>query len=325
MFWGLVVQPNKKYSKTVSTAFHVSQAVLDVNSTPGDGDVQLILKSDKVDYILCTLNKGERVQMPLNLVFSEGDEISFRSVGGTIHLTGYLVDEQNFAEYEEGEPNEEEVPTLADVSKQRGKRQVRQESSDSESADSGTDGEDDVNEVVDDDSDDESLEESENDSDEEPAPPPKLSKLNNGMPNGVSKKENKTKEGKQKKRQQTVEQSDGKKSNPKPTSSGLTIEELREGKGAEVKIGRKVQVYYEGRFISNNKIFDKTNSGKGFEFVVGRGNVIRGWDVGVLGMRAGGKRRLICAPNMAYGKKGSPPAIPPNATLVFDIEMRNVL
>lgn len=54
---------------------------MDVNSTPGDADVQLILKSDKVDYILCTLNKGDRVQMPLNLVFSEGDEISFRSVG----------------------------------------------------------------------------------------------------------------------------------------------------------------------------------------------------------------------------------------------------
>lgn len=163
-------------------------------------------------------------------------------------MTGYLVDEQNFAEYEEGEPNQEETPTLANVSKQRGKRQVRQESSDSESDDSGddvgTDGEDDVNEVVGDDSDDESLEESDDDSDEEPAPPPKVSKLNNGMPNGVSKKENKTKDGKQKKRQQTVEQADGKKGNPKPTSSGLTIEELREGKGAEVKIGRKVQVIH---------------------------------------------------------------------------------
>lgn len=72
-------------------------------------------------------------------------------------------------------------------------------------------------------------------------------------------------------------------------------------------------------------MFDKANSGRGFEFVVGHGNVIRGWDVGVLGMRAGGKRRLTCPPNMAYGKKGSPPAIPPNATLVFDIEVRNVL
>lgn len=59
----------------------MSQAVLDVTSTTGDGDVQLILKSDKVDYILCILRKSETVQVPLDLIFSEGDDISFRSVG----------------------------------------------------------------------------------------------------------------------------------------------------------------------------------------------------------------------------------------------------
>lgn len=78
---GLIVQPNKKYSKTVSMPFHVSQAVLDVSTATGDADVQLILKSDQVDYILCSLNKTGRVQTQLDLNFSEGDEISFRSVG----------------------------------------------------------------------------------------------------------------------------------------------------------------------------------------------------------------------------------------------------
>ncbi len=81
-----MVQPNKKYSKTVSTPFHVSQAVLDTNSISGDQDVQLILKSDKVDYILCILKKSGTVQVPLDLIFSEGDEISFRSVGKCFDL-----------------------------------------------------------------------------------------------------------------------------------------------------------------------------------------------------------------------------------------------
>ncbi|KAG4075722.1 hypothetical protein HA402_003547 [Bradysia odoriphaga] len=330
MFWGLVVQPNKKYSKTVSTPFHVSQAVLDITNTPGDSDVQLILKSDKVDYILCILNKAERVQMPLNLIFSEGDEISFRSIGGTVHLTGYLVDEQNLPEYEEDESSDEDVPTLVDASKHKGKRQVRQESSGSENEDSAESG-DEVGSDDEEDVEDEMEADSDNESDEEiEAPPAKVPKTN-GMPNGVSKKEDrnkdKKKDAKQKKQQQRQTVDVAEKDVPESKASShtdLKIEEIREGKGAEVKIGRKVQVYYEGRFKSNNKIFDKATSGKGFEFTVGRGSVIRGWDVGVLGMRAGGKRRLICPPSMAYGKKGSPPAIPPNATLVFDIEIKNV-
>lgn len=83
-------------------------------------------------------------------------------------------------------------------------------------------------------------------------------------------------------------------------------------------------MYYEGRFKSTNKVFDKTTTGKGFEFQLGRSEVIKGWDIGVQGMKTGGKRRITCPPNVAYGSKGSPPAIPPNSTLVFDVELRGV-
>lgn len=83
------------------------------------------------------------------------------------------------------------------------------------------------------------------------------------------------------------------------------------------------QVYYKG-FHLNGKLFDQTMSGRGFEFVLGKGDVIRGWDIGVPGMKVGGKRKISCPPNMAYGQKGSPPEIHPNETLVFEVELRGV-
>jgi len=309
----------------VSTAFHVSQAVLDVNSTTGDTDVQLILKSDKVDYILCILKKSETVQVPLDLIFSEGDEISFRSVGGTVHLTGYLVDDQDYPNMGdvESSDNEEEVPTLVPVSKaqKKFKPTVPEQDSSSENengsdASQGEEGSDDDDD--DDDEEDENDDDDNDDSDEVEEPAPKKVKQSNGpVQNGVSKKEDKHKENKQKKQQLQA-------TTEKILQGGVKIEDIRLGKGQEAKPGKKVQVYYEGRFKSNNKIFDKTNAGEGLKFVLGRGEVIKGWDVGVTGMKVGSKRRITCPPNMAYGNKGSPPVIPPNSTLVFEVELRGV-
>jgi len=85
-----------------------------------------------------------------------------------------------------------------------------------------------------------------------------------------------------------------------------------------------VSVYYCGRLKSNNKKFDASESGPGFKFKLGKGEVIKGWDLGVDGMKVGGKRRLIIPANLAYGKKGAPPEIPPNSTLLFDVELRQV-
>lgn len=83
-------------------------------------------------------------------------------------------------------------------------------------------------------------------------------------------------------------------------------------------------VYYVGRLKSNNKQFDATTGGAGFKFRIGRGEVIKGWDIGVAGMKVGGKRRLTIPAGYAYGARGSPPVIPPNATLVFEIELRGL-
>jgi len=106
---------------------------------------------------------------------------------------------------------------------------------------------------------------------------------------------------------------------------GVVVQDLKVGDGQTVKSGKIIQVYYEGRLKQNNKVFDQNSKGSGFKFRLGKQEVIKGWDVGVVGMKTGGKRRIICPPNMAYGNKGSPPVIPPNSTLVFDVELKNIL
>lgn len=165
-------------------------------------------------------------------------------------MTGYLVNEQNFSEYEEAESSEGDDPTPY-VSKPKGKRQARQESGseNEESAESDNDirfdGKEDVDEVAYDDSGNKVTKGNDDESGEHP-PPPKMSKLNNVVEIGVSKKKEKFKDkkmnDKQKKHQKIVDAAEGTKNDSKPSSTGLTVEELREGKGPEVKIGRKVQV-----------------------------------------------------------------------------------
>ncbi|KAL6580502.1 hypothetical protein OROMI_008526 [Orobanche minor] len=108
--------------------------------------------------------------------------------------------------------------------------------------------------------------------------------------------------------------------------NGLVVEELVMGKpvGKRASRGEKVGVHYIGKLKKNGKIFD-SNIGKApYKFRLGIGQVIKGWDVGVNGMRVGDKRRLTIPPAMGYGPKGNPPAIPPNSWLVFDVELVDV-
>lgn len=137
-----------------------------------------------------------------------------------------------------------------------------------------------------------------------------------------SKKDKKNKkENKEEKQQQQPKQKQG---GEKVLSGGVKIEDIRVGNGPEAKTGKRTSVYYEGRLKSNNKVFDSLKQGAGFKFGLGRGEVIKGWDIGVAGMKVGGKRRITCPPHMAYGARGSPPTIPPNSTLVFEVELKGV-
>jgi FK506-binding nuclear protein len=112
------------------------------------------------------------------------------------------------------------------------------------------------------------------------------------------------------------------KSAKKVMKGGIQIEDILVGKGPEVQAGKKIGMYYKGCLQKNGKQFDSCLKGKPFKFRLGAGEVIKGWDVGISGMKVGGKRKLTIPPNMAYGAQGAMPDIPPNSTLVFDIECK---
>lgn len=105
---------------------------------------------------------------------------------------------------------------------------------------------------------------------------------------------------------------------------GVTVTDLKIGIGAEAHRGRRVTVHYIGKLKTNGKIFDQSVGKKPFQFGLGFGEVIAGWDIGVNGMKVGGKRNLVIPPQLAYGRSGAPPTIPPNATLVFDVQLLSV-
>ena len=104
----------------------------------------------------------------------------------------------------------------------------------------------------------------------------------------------------------------------------LEIEEQVVGTGAEAVPGKRVKVHYTG-WLTNGKKFDSSKDrGEPFEFGLGAREVISGWDEGVKGMKVGGKRKLTIPPEMGYGARGAGGAIPPNATLVFEVELLGV-
>uniref|UniRef100_A0A182SEJ0 peptidylprolyl isomerase n=1 Tax=Anopheles maculatus TaxID=74869 RepID=A0A182SEJ0_9DIPT len=258
MFWGLILKPGKKYYKELEQDFHLTHAALDLADS--NGDVQVMLTTENITYLLCTLNKTIP-QAVLDQEFAIGDKISFATKGqGVVHLTGNVLPDGMDDLGEEEEDDEEEMDEEEGVPATNGK------------------------------------------------PPAAL--------NGNAKQAGKEAAG--------AKQEQQKKGAVRTLQDGLMVEDLKVGNGPEAKPGKKIAVYYEGRLKSNNKVFDSTSKGPGLKFALGRGEVIKGWDLGVAGMKVGGKRRLVIPHKLAYGTKGSPPVIPPCSTLVFEVELKKV-
>jgi FKBP-type peptidyl-prolyl cis-trans isomerase FkpA len=108
------------------------------------------------------------------------------------------------------------------------------------------------------------------------------------------------------------------------TASGLSYEELAVGEGAAAQAGQRVKVHYTGWLTDGRKFDSSKDRNDPFVFNLGRGEVIAGWDEGVQGMRVGGRRKLTIPPALGYGARGAGGVIPPNATLVFEVELLGV-
>lgn len=108
------------------------------------------------------------------------------------------------------------------------------------------------------------------------------------------------------------------------TASGLKYTDMKIGTGASPVAGKQVTVHYTGTLEDGTKFDSSVDRGQPFQFTIGVGQVIKGWDEGVMSMKVGGKRKLVIPAELGYGASGAGGVIPPNATLIFDVELLSV-
>lgn len=355
-FWGCVVKTGKESAYVPSAEedmlLHISQACLDPGASKGSKSVLMLKSGDDGPYAICSLREGGNESVSLDLLVEDYSEFSVIGTAA-IHLTGYLMpqddDGPGFEDNEDDEDDDDDDfdmafdddPSLLGFDED-GLPIYLEDGSDSEdlSGDEEDDDEEDLTEGRDDviirditedqgeeseeeseesegESEGESEEESEGEEEEEEEPPKKKQEVTKRKAADEEKAKASTKKSKN---EEPVER----KTKAKKYPNGFEIHELHQGKasGKLAKAGKRVAVRYTGR-LTNGKVFDQTKGKKTFQFRLGVGEVIKGWDRGIDGMRVGDKRKLVIPPQMGYGSSKAGP-IPANSTLIFDVELIDV-
>lgn len=359
---GLVVESSRLYSQQVPSTFKITMASLGPNTEldgTSNGKFQrtsLIFNLDgKEEFTICSLVNGKIEQQPLDLIFTEGENVSFRVEGpNTIHLTGYHInqdeddgfindedeDEIYSDEAEEDsqieyDSDDEDEDFSCSEDEETSKPRIRVVESDDEEENS------DLSDMADSDGEEE-MESDEEEEDEEEEKDQKPAKKVKFEADEMKKAKEATKERAAKPESPTkVDPSPAKPASQtdtkKPTSpqaqvptpvkktlpSGLQIEDLKLGNGAKAAKGKTVFIHYKGT-LTNGKTFDSSYGSKPLKFVVGSGEVIKGMDIGIIGLAVGGSRKLVIPAALAYGN-AKVADIPRNSTLIFEIRLERVL
>lgn len=286
------------------------------------------------EFVLCTLSPKVQFQQTIDFTISPNEEVHFVVTGSyPVHLTGNYVehpadDEDDFDSDEEDyyEDDEDEYNLTPD----------EDELIDIEELEDASDIEEKITELVEADikrkrsaeeADDNKKTKRAKDNKKEEKKVTFTKELEQGpTPSKKDKKEKKKEEKKEKKKEEKKEEKADKKEEKKdkkfPTNTllgGVVTEDRKVGSGAGAKSGNKVGIRYIGK-LKNGKVFDKNTSGKPFVFNLGKGECIKGFDLGVAGMAVGGERRVIIPAKMGYGSQALP-GIPANSELTFDIKL----
>ncbi|KYQ94243.1 EGF-like domain-containing protein [Tieghemostelium lacteum] len=367
MFWGIEVTATQPVKFTPPYTLHITNACLGVNLKASEERNVLQVKIDGVTHCICSLRLGGAEHFSFDTIMEEGKEVIF-SVSGknSIHLTGYFVDSMlNEEDSDEEESDLEDDKAL--MNGLEGEDDEDDEDDEDEMDFDDDSDDDDEEEFSISEADQKIMNEilasgsKRKAAAVEPKGQPTQKQLKLETPTKKDQPQQAKKEATPQKKDNTPQkkqttpepvsatskQSPNKKEQPqqqKPAAekkkeeiggktvtlkSGLQYQDVMVGTGPQVVPGKTVTVHYTGK-LTNGKVFDSSvRSGRPFPFRLGAGEVIKGWDMGVAGMKVGGKRTLICPPSLAYGSK-SLPGIPANSTLIFDVEvlkgvMKNIL
>lgn len=334
LFWSMKLEPNKPTEidqpAIPDYIVHVTNACFGVKVAKGSRTLVMVNPSDDSsdtsnEAPVCVLREGQNENQSLDLLFNESATITIKGQkASTVYLSGYIQPPVDADDAGMMNPMYEDMDE-AEIEAALRQQKLQQKALDDE--------DEDAPELMDEDN-----------IEEPPTKKQKTEKGSKATQNGQKAAEKKRKSPQQKAKkspqQKPTEASldddkkekEEKKETPKKAKAskkmqsmgkGLKFRDMKIGKGKAVSNGDKVSVFYVGQ-LDDKKVFDKAISGNGFEFELGKGDVIKGWDMGLKGMKKGGKRKLIIPAKLAYGAAGSPPQIPANATLTFTIELKNI-